>query len=98
MPIKIILVAGARPNFMKIAPLVTHINHYQEFQPLLVHTGQHYDREMSDFFFQELGIPRLDIYLRVCFGSHAQQTAKIMMAFEVVRMEQQPDLMVVAAM
>jgi len=95
MPIKIILVAGARPNFMKVAPLGTHLTHYSEFQPVFVHTGQHYDREMSDCFFQDLGIPRPDIYLGVGSGSHAQQTAKIMMAFEAVLMEQQPDLMVV---
>lgn len=79
----IYLVAGARPNFMKIAPIIRVLQTAQErFTFQLVHTGQHYDREMSDVFFEELGIPQPDYYLDCGGGSHAEQTAKIMVAFE----------------
>lgn len=79
----IYLVAGARPNFMKIAPIIRALQAEQErFAFQLIHTGQHYDREMSDVFFEELGIPQPDHHLDCGGGSHAEQTAKIMVAFE----------------
>jgi UDP-N-acetylglucosamine 2-epimerase (non-hydrolysing) len=93
---KIILVAGARPNFMKVAPLLQELRKYPEvFLPRLIHTGQHYDADMSDIFFQELGLPQPDRFLGVGSGSHAEQTAKIMVAFEQVCLEERPDLVVV---
>ncbi|MFC1718659.1 non-hydrolyzing UDP-N-acetylglucosamine 2-epimerase [Candidatus Poribacteria bacterium] len=92
---KIACVVGARPNFMKIAPLLEAMAEYPDLDPLLVHTGQHYDYEMSQIFFEELDIPEPDIYLRVGSGSHAVQTGKIMMAFEEVVTEHKPDLILV---
>jgi len=93
--LKVIVVAGARPNFMKIAPLVKEMVNFPEITPLIVHTGQHYDREMSRLFFEELGIPEPDINLEVGSGSHATQTADIMKRFERVVLEQEPHLVVV---
>ena len=80
---KIILVAGARPNFMKIAPILRIINKQYDSQlkGVLVHTGQHYDFEMSQAFFDDLEIRLPDYYLGVGSGTHATQTAKIMVAF-----------------
>jgi UDP-N-acetylglucosamine 2-epimerase (non-hydrolysing) len=92
---KIINIVGARPNFMKIAPLMDAYKAYPEVDPILVHTGQHYDEKMSDLFFNELGIPEPDINLGVGSASHAVQTAEIMKAFEVVVAEQKPDIVVV---
>ncbi|MBB5019882.1 UDP-N-acetylglucosamine 2-epimerase (non-hydrolyzing) [Chitinivorax tropicus] len=94
---KIHLVGGARPNFMKLAPIVRALDKQQErFEYRIVHTGQHYDREMSDVFFDELGIPKPDFYLEAGGGSHAQQTAKIMVAYETLCNEQdKPDLCLV---
>jgi UDP-N-acetylglucosamine 2-epimerase (non-hydrolysing) len=93
---KIINVVGARPNFMKMAPVIEALNRYPEhFQHLLVHTGQHYDECMSRAFFEDLGIPRPDIDLEVGSGSHAEQTARIMVAFEKVCLEQRPELVIV---
>ena len=89
------LIAAARPNFMKIAPLMDAYRAHAEIQPLLVHTGQHYDRVMSELFFDELGIPKPDINLEVGSGSHAVQTAEIMKRFEPVVVEQKPDLVLV---
>ena len=74
--IKIILVAGPRPNFMKIAPLYDELKS-REIPVILLHTGQHYDENMSKIFFDELGMPKPDIYLGVGSASHAKQTAKI---------------------
>jgi UDP-N-acetylglucosamine 2-epimerase (non-hydrolysing) len=92
----IFLVVGARPNFMKIAPLFLELGKYPErFRTRLIHTGQHYDAAMSDVFFRELELPSPDRFLGVGSGSHAEQTAKIMMAFERECMEQRPDLVVV---
>lgn len=94
------LVAGARPNFMKIAPLIRAIDkHNQSRQSTkinfsLIHTGQHYDHNMSDIFFGELGIPTPDINLGVGSGSQAEQTAKIMLAFEPVCEQLKPDWVV----
>jgi UDP-N-acetylglucosamine 2-epimerase (non-hydrolysing) len=94
--IRIINVVGARPNFMKIAPVMEEMRRRAgSILPLLVHTGQHYDESMSDSFFEDLGIPRPDINLEVGSASHAQQTARIMMAFERVLEEHRPDWVVV---
>ncbi len=85
------LVAGARPNFMKIAPIVRALQACAEaFEFRIVHTGQHYDREMSDVFFEELGIPKPDFHLEAGGGSHAQQTAKIMVAYEEIVQKHRP--------
>ncbi|MDR2642016.1 MAG: UDP-N-acetylglucosamine 2-epimerase (non-hydrolyzing) [Planctomycetaceae bacterium] len=92
---KIICIVGARPNFMKIAPIMEAFNAHPEIEPILVHTGQHYDEKMSDLFFRELGIPRPDINLGVGSGSHAVQTAEIMKAFEPICLEQKPDYVLV---
>ena len=92
---KIVLVAGARPNFMKIAPLMGAIKKHPSMQPVLVHTGQHYDERMSGLFFHELGIPKPDVNLEVGSGSHAVQTAEIMTRFEPVLLEHKPDYVLV---
>jgi UDP-N-acetylglucosamine 2-epimerase (non-hydrolysing) len=92
---RIINVVGARPNFMKIAPIIKEMDRYAQIEHLLVHTGQHYDEAMSRVFFSELGLPKPDIYLGVGSGSHAEQTAHVMMAFEQVLLEHQPDLVAV---
>lgn len=93
---KIMVVAGARPNFMKIGPLMKELRQYpDQFESVLLHTGQHYDYQMSEVFFQELGIPKPDIFLGVKAGSHAVQTAEIMVEFEKVALEHKPDLLVV---
>jgi len=92
---KIIVVAGARPNFMKIAPLMHEMQKHSNLDVFLVHTGQHYDKKMSDDFFTELNIPTPDINLGVGGGSHAEQTAKIMVEFEKVCISENPDLVVV---
>ena len=92
---KIINVVGARPNLMKIAPLMDAFAASDDIEPLLVHTGQHYDENMSDLFFRQLGIPEPDLNLEVGSGSHAVQTAEIMKAFEPVLLEHQPDTVLV---
>ena len=92
---KILNVVGARPNFMKIAPLMAQYNQHKDIHSILVHTGQHYDQEMSELFFSELGIPEPDINLEVGSGSHAVQTAEIMKRFEPVLIDYQPDVVVV---
>lgn len=92
---RIIHVVGARPNFMKVAPVVRALRQYPTVQQSIVHTGQHYDFNMSDVFFQELGIGPPDINLQVGSGSHAQQTAEIMKRFEPVLLEQKPELVLV---
>ena len=99
---KIILVVGARPNFMKIAPLLRAIEKHNAshqspvtIHHLLVHTGQHYDYEMSQVFFQDLNLPKPDIYLGVGSGTHAEQTAKVMIEFEKVLLKEKPDLVIV---
>lgn len=92
---KIFIVVGARPNFMKAAPLWREIKQYPEFQPVLIHTGQHYDHAMSDSFIQELDLPRPDIFLGVGSGTHAEQTARIMIKFEKVLYHDEADLVVV---
>jgi len=92
---KIMYIVGARPNFIKIAGLLREGKKRKEIQSILVHTGQHYDKEMNDVFFKDLDIPFPDFNLNVGSCSHAQQTAKIMEAFEPVLLEQNPDIVVV---
>jgi len=92
---KIILVAGARPNFMKIAPLMAAFQEKPGIQTVLVHTGQHYDQAMSELFFRELEIPEPEINLGVGSASHAVQTAEIMKAFEPVLLAEKPDAVLV---
>lgn len=93
---RILHVVGARPNFMKAAPLVHEIAKYPDkFNQLLVHTGQHYDVNMSQIFFEELELPEPDINLEVGSGSHTVQTAQVMLRFEPVLLEYKPDWVVV---
>ena len=87
----IYLVAGARPNFMKIAPIVRALKAHRGLGFKIIHTGQHYDREMNDVFFEELGIPQPDLFMGAGGGSHAQQTAKIMTGFEELCQASRPD-------
>lgn len=91
----IYLVAGARPNFMKIAPIVRALKTHPTLAFRIIHTGQHYDPEMNAVFFEELGIPQPDIFMGVGGGSHAQQTAKIMIAFEQYCQNHRPDVVLV---
>jgi UDP-N-acetylglucosamine 2-epimerase (non-hydrolysing) len=91
----IYLVAGARPNFMKIAPIVRALQNQQALSFKIIHTGQHYDREMNDVFFEELGIPQPDVFMAAGGGSHAQQTAKIMVGFEELCVKERPDAVLV---
>jgi UDP-N-acetylglucosamine 2-epimerase (non-hydrolysing) len=94
--IKVINVVGARPNFMKVAPIVAAMKKRPyRFQPLVVHTGQHYDASMSDAFFTDLELPNPDIHLGVGSGTHAVQTAGIMERFEPVVVDQKPDWVLV---
>jgi UDP-N-acetylglucosamine 2-epimerase (non-hydrolysing) len=94
--LKIINVVGARPNFMKVAPIVEAMRRRaQEFAPRVVHTGQHYDAQMSDAFFRDLGLPEPDVYLGVGSASHAQQTAAVMQSFEGVVLAERPDWVLV---
>jgi len=92
---KILSVVGTRPNFIKIAPLVNEMAKHPEIEQILVHTGQHYDREMSKFFFDDLGIPKPDINLGIGSASDVAQTAKIMAEFEKVLLKEEPDLVIV---
>lgn len=93
---KILLIAGARPNFMKVAPIHAEMRRRpNEFAPMIVHTGQHYDAAMSDAFFEDLRMPRPDVYLGVGSASHAVQTARIMTEFEPVVLREKPDWVVV---
>jgi UDP-N-acetylglucosamine 2-epimerase (non-hydrolysing) len=92
---KIINVAGARPNFMKLASLMKQMKKNPGFDPILLHTGQHYDENMSEVFFHDLALPEPDIYLGVGSGTHSEQTGKIMIEFEKVCLKEQPDLVIV---
>jgi UDP-N-acetylglucosamine 2-epimerase (non-hydrolysing) len=98
---KIISVVGARPNFMKMAPIDKEIRKFiskfppAEFKHIICHTGQHYDMNMSEIFFNDLELPKPDYYLNVGSGSHAEQTAKIMIEFEKVLLIEKPDLIIV---
>ena len=93
---KFLHVVGARPNFMKVAPVLAQLRKDARVRQVLVHTGQHYDPKMSDVFFQDLGMPAPDAHLGAGGGSHAQQTAKIMVEVEPVILREEPDVVVVA--
>ncbi|MBN2562315.1 MAG: UDP-N-acetylglucosamine 2-epimerase (non-hydrolyzing) [Phycisphaerae bacterium] len=93
--LNIFCVCGARPNFMKIAPLVEAFAKTGQIEPFIVHTGQHYDERMSKLFFEDLGIPEPDVNLEVGSASHAAQTADIMRRFEPLLLEHRPDWVVV---
>src|ERR671910_2732766 len=94
--LKVINVVGARPNFMKVAPIVAAMKKRpRRFQPLVVHTGQHYDAAMSDSFFQDLELPEPDTHLGVGSASHAAQTAAVMERFEPVVLAEKPDWVLV---
>ncbi len=95
MPAEIHLIAAARPNFMKIAPLFHQLKTADWARPVLIHTGQHYDPQMSDVFWRELGLPAPDLHLGVGSGSHAEQTAGVMLAYERVCLSRPPDWVVV---
>jgi UDP-N-acetylglucosamine 2-epimerase (non-hydrolysing) len=92
---KVFLIAGARPNFMKIAPVYRTSKKHPDVDCRIVHTGQHYDQEMSQAFFDDLELPLPDFHLEAGSGTHAVQTAKIMTAFEKICMEEKPDWVVV---
>ncbi len=93
---KLVLIVGARPNFMKSAPILTQLQkHPQLFEAVLIHTGQHYDHNLSQLFFDQLKMPKPDIYLGVGSGTHAEQTGKIMVELERELLQLQPDLVVV---
>jgi UDP-N-acetylglucosamine 2-epimerase (non-hydrolysing) len=89
------LVAGARPNFMKIAPIVRALGGHPQLRYRIVHTGQHYDHDMNEVFFEELGIPQPDTFMGAGGGTHAEQTARIMVAFEALCQQERPDAVVV---
>jgi UDP-N-acetylglucosamine 2-epimerase (non-hydrolysing) len=94
--LKVLNVVGARPNFMKVAPIVLAMKRREaEFMPLLLHTGQHYDEGMSEAFFRDLRLPKPDVYLGVGSGSHAAQTAAVMQSFEPVVISERPDWVLV---
>jgi UDP-N-acetylglucosamine 2-epimerase (non-hydrolysing) len=92
---KIACVVGARPNFMKIAPVIETMGGHAALEPLLVHTGQHYDEAMSKVFFEDLGLPRPDVYLGVGSDSQARQTARVMVEFEDLCLERRPEYVLV---
>lgn len=92
---KVVNVVGARPNFMKIAPIHRRMQNSAFFDPILLHTGQHYDEKMSKTFFVELGMPEPDVYLGVGSGTHAEQTAAVMVKVEQFLMAEKPDLLIV---
>src|SRR6266446_6121632 len=94
--LKVINVVGARPNFMKVAPIMAAMQRRaDQFEPFVVHTGQHYDAAMSDSFFRDLELPQPDVYLGVGSASHAAQTAAIMERFEPVVIKEKPDWVMV---
>jgi UDP-N-acetylglucosamine 2-epimerase (non-hydrolysing) len=92
---KILSIVGARPNFMKVAPLHRAFLKYPDITSKIIHTGQHYDARMSDVFFNQLELPKPDYFLGVGGGTHTQQTAKIMIEFEQVMKSEQPDIVLV---
>jgi UDP-N-acetylglucosamine 2-epimerase (non-hydrolysing) len=91
----ILHVVGARPNFMKAAPVVRALGKWPDCRQTLVHTGQHYDKNLSDVFFSQLSMPEPDVNLEVGSGSHAAQTAEVMKRFEPVVLERKPDMVLV---
>lgn len=95
-PLKVMLIVGARPNFPKVAPIIAEMaQRADQFSHVLVHTGQHYDHNMSSVFFEQLSMPEPDEFLNVGSGSHAQQTAKVMSMFEPVLEKHAPDWVLV---
>src|SRR3989441_2353885 len=94
-PMHILHVVGARPNFMKAAPVCRALSARSGTRQTLIHTGQHYDNNMSDIFFSQLAMPAPDVNLEVGSGSHAQQTAEVMRRFEPIVLERKPDMVVV---
>src|SRR6516225_8157524 len=95
MPVRLLCVAGARPNFMKLAPLLRALERDPDIEPVLVHTGQHYDDSMSGCFFRDLRIREPDYRLQVGSGTHAEQTAEIMKRFDPVVVKEKPSGVVV---
>jgi UDP-N-acetylglucosamine 2-epimerase (non-hydrolysing) len=95
MPVRIQLIAAARPNFMKVAPLYHALSREKWCRPEVVHTGQHYDSNMSDDFFRDLRLPQPDFHLEVGSGTHAEQVAAVMVAYEKVCLSARPDWVVV---
>jgi len=93
--IKVICVVAVRPNFIKVAPLLQEFKKYSRFEVSLVHTGQHYDQNMSDVFLADLEMPKPDVHLGIGSGSHAEITGKVMEAFEQVVLKKRPDLVIV---
>jgi UDP-N-acetylglucosamine 2-epimerase (non-hydrolysing) len=93
--VKLLHVVGARPNYMKVAAVMRAVARDRSFRQVLVHTGQHYDAAMNDVFFADLGLPAPDHFLGVGSGSHAEQTARVMIAIEPVLAEERPDRVVV---
>jgi UDP-N-acetylglucosamine 2-epimerase (non-hydrolysing) len=94
-PLRVHLIAAARPNFMKVAPLWHALSEAPDFEPVLIHTGQHYDPNMSDAIFADLRLPAPDHHLGVGSGSHAEQTGGVMIAYEKVALQDRPDWLVV---
>lgn len=92
---RILNIVGARPNFMKIAPIHREMKKQHDIEPILIHTGQHYDEKMSKLFFNDLHLPEPDEFLGVGSGSHARQTAQVMLEFEKVCEKYKPDRVVV---
>jgi len=92
---RILHIVGARPNFMKAAPVVRALRKFPEFEQILIHTGQHYDANMSDVFFRQLGLPEPNINLAVGSGSHAEQTSKVMARLEPIVLNESPELVLV---
>jgi UDP-N-acetylglucosamine 2-epimerase (non-hydrolysing) len=93
--LRVLAVAGCRPNFVKLAPLMAEMSRHPSIRPLLLHTGQHYDTELSGVFFRDLGLPSPDTFLQVGSGSHATQTARAMEGIEAALEEHSPDLVLV---
>jgi UDP-N-acetylglucosamine 2-epimerase (non-hydrolysing) len=93
--IRLLSVVGARPNFMKIAPLVEEFNKNSDIEHCLVHSGQHYDELLSGNFFTDLGIPKPDVNLQIGSGSHAVQTAEVMKRIEPVLLDYKPQMVLV---
>ena len=93
--IKILQIVGARPNFMKVAPLHRAFSNEKNAISKIVHTGQHFDQQMSDIFFQQLELPEPDYYLGVGSGTHSQMTAEMMTKFEPILLQEKPDFVVV---
>ena len=92
---RVVNIVGARPNLPKISPLIREMQRHPEIEPLVVHTGQHYDENLSDIFFRQMGIPAPHFNLGVGSGTHAEQTAEILKRVEPVLLEQRPDLVLV---